>query len=188
MSKIAIVYHTQYGHTKLIAENVAEGARKIVGTEVSLLTIEEATAKLAELESMDAIIFGAPTYMATLSAGMKAFFELTAPVWMEQKWSNKIAGGFTTASNASGDKVSTLQNMVMFAMQHGMIWVGLNLPPKAALPEFPGKTLNVHGIWLGVGAQSTRDEKILVDSEIETAQYYGKHLAEVTAQFVKGRA
>ncbi len=189
MQKIAVVYHSQYGHTKLLAGNVVAGARMVPETEVFLMDVEEAAKRLEELHAMDAVVFGSPTYMGTLSAGMKKFFETTSQFWRLKKWTNKISGGFTSGSNTSGDKLSTLQNIYLFAMQHGMIWVGTDLLPNTKLPEFEDKPLNKDGIWAGSGAQSTRDqEHPLMEGEAQSAKYYGKRIAETTLQFVKGRS
>ncbi|RMG67790.1 MAG: NADPH-dependent FMN reductase, partial [Nitrospirae bacterium] len=42
MAKVAIVYHSTYGHTKRMAEAVARGASSVDGVEVSLMTATEA--------------------------------------------------------------------------------------------------------------------------------------------------
>ncbi len=83
MSKIAIVYHSGYGHTKVQAEAVAR-----------------------DIDAADAIIFGAPTYMGSVSAPLKAFMEASSKAWMEQRWKDKIAAGFTNSGAQSGDKLN----------------------------------------------------------------------------------
>lgn len=77
MSKVAIVYHSGYGHTQALAEAVATGARAIPGTEVSLIPVAEAEARAAELDAADAIIFGSPTYMGGVSADFARFKDWT---------------------------------------------------------------------------------------------------------------
>jgi multimeric flavodoxin WrbA len=73
--KIAVVYHSGYGHTVRIAEAVARGAAAIRGASVKLVTAEEAPSRWGTLDSADAIIMGAPTYMGSLSAPFKAFMD-----------------------------------------------------------------------------------------------------------------
>ncbi len=53
-----------------------------------LFTAAEAQANLEMLGTMDGFIFGSPTYMGSLSAGLKAFMEATSGLWAEQKWRN----------------------------------------------------------------------------------------------------
>ena len=78
MIKVAVVYHSLYGHTKLQAEAVLQGAQSVPDVSAVLYTAEEATAKLDELDQADAIIFGCPTYMGSMSAGVKTFVETAA--------------------------------------------------------------------------------------------------------------
>ena len=59
MSKIAIVYHSGYGHTKRMAESVAEGAKgELVAIDAEGNLTE---AQWTTLAAADAIIFGSPT-------------------------------------------------------------------------------------------------------------------------------
>ena len=78
MSKIAVIYHSTYGHTKLQAEAVLRGAQGVPSITAQLYTAEEAAARLDELDSADALILGCPTYMGSMSAGMKSFIEAAA--------------------------------------------------------------------------------------------------------------
>ena len=133
MTKIAIIYHTTYGHTKAQAEAVHLGAQSV--SSATLYTVEEATARLDELDDADAIIFGCPTYMGSMSAGMKAFLETAAKKWFTLAWKDKVAGAFTNSSSFSGDKLNTLLGLVINALQHGMIFVGLGMMPCANRPE-----------------------------------------------------
>ncbi len=65
--------------------------------------------------------------MGNVSAQMKAFMDSTGDRYFAQKWKNKIASGFSVSGGPSGDKLNSLIAMATFAMQHGMIWVGLGL-------------------------------------------------------------
>ena len=96
MTTIAIVYHSTYGHTKLQAEAVFRGAQSVPSVNVQLYTVAEAAARLDELDSADAILFGCPTYMGSMSAGMKTFLEVAVKKWFSLAWKNKIAGASRT--------------------------------------------------------------------------------------------
>lgn len=123
MKKIAIVYHSGYGHTKIQAERVLEGAKSIQGVHASLITSDEAIKDLTPLNEADAIIFGCPTYMGGPSAQFKTFIDAASKVWFQQGWKNKLAAGFTNSASPSGDKFATIQSLLVNAMQHSMIWV-----------------------------------------------------------------
>src|SRR5260370_23785484 len=84
----------------------------------------------AGLDASDAIIFGCPTYMGSGSARMKAFMEDSLhPQFLERRWQDKLAAGFTNSAGMSGDKLCTLQQLAGFAAQHGMIWISLGQLP-----------------------------------------------------------
>ena len=39
MAKVAIIYHSGYGHTKALAEAVLRGVRSVAATEASLIPV-----------------------------------------------------------------------------------------------------------------------------------------------------
>jgi multimeric flavodoxin WrbA len=177
---ISIVYDSGYGHTAKQAEAVAEGARAVAGTQVQLIAIAEGAVSWESLETSEAIIFGSPTYSGSVSSRFKRFMEdSTKPAWLPQKWRNKIAAGFTNSGAQHGDKLNSLMAMALFAAQHGMIWVGLDL--------FPGRTsgdLNRIGAWLGAMAQSNDEspEFSPIESDLKTAAHLGRRVAEISRQ------
>lgn len=106
MTKVVVVYHSGYGHTRKQAEAVAEGAG-------AALVAIDAEGNLAEsdwaaLEAADAIVMGSPTYMGSVSWQFKKFADASSKMWFTQKWKNKIAAGFTNSATMNGDKLSTL--------------------------------------------------------------------------------
>ncbi len=196
MAKIAIVYHSTYGHTKLQAEAVLRGVQSVPSAAGQLYKAEEAAGRLDELDSADGIIFGCPTYMGSMSAGMKTFIEAAAKKWFTQAWKNKVAGAFTNSSSFSGDKLNTLFGLVANAMQHGMIYVSLGMMPSANKPEEmdtvagPGpEAHNRVGSFVGPMSASFQVNPPGAPSkgDIETAEAYGRRVAEVTLQFVRGK-
>ncbi|PHN45277.1 flavodoxin family protein [Pseudomonas amygdali] len=182
---ISIVYDSGYGHTKKQAEAIAEGVGSVEGVEVTLVAVADGQINWEALAASDAIIFGSPTYNGTVSARFKQFMEdSTGTAWVPQTWRNKIAAGFTNSGSMHGDKLNSLVTLSLFAAQHGMIWVGLDL--------FPGKSneeLNRVGGWLGAMAFSKDESPELspIKSDLDTARHLGKRVAELTQQFIAGR-
>ena len=188
---IAIVYHSGYGHTAKQAEAVAAGAAKVAQTKTHLIKVEDIESNWETLEKADGIIFGAPTYMGSLSAQFKGFMDASSKPWMQRKWENKIAAGFTNSASRSGDKLNSLIQLAVFAAQHGMHWVSLNLLPGHNKSDTTEDTLNRHGFFLGAAAQSNADQGADVapsKADLLTAEHLGKRVATVTHQFVRGRA
>ena len=197
MAKVCVVYHSGFGHTKLQAEAVHRGVAGTAGVEAHLLTTAEAIERLDDLDRMDAIIFGCPTYMGNMSAEMKKFIEAAAKKWFKFAWKDKIAGAFTNSSSYSGDKLNTLMGLVVNAMQHGMIFVGLGMMPSASNPDAmnsisgPGPEVqNRIGSFIGPMAASFQLKPPDSPSrgDLETAEAYGRRVATITLQFLRGRA
>jgi NAD(P)H dehydrogenase (quinone) len=192
-ANISIIYHSGWGHTTRQAEAVKSGVQKVGNVAATLLTVEEAQKQWDELEAADAIIFGTPTYLGSVSAAFKAFMEATSnAVWAKDiAWKNKIAAGFTNSGGRSGDKLQTLVQLTIFAAQHGMHWVNLGLPPANNSSTGSEQDINRLGFFLGAAAQSNIDEGPNLappPSDLRTAELLGQRVAEVTLQFVRGRA
>lgn len=192
MTNIAIVYHSGYGHTARQAQAVKVGIDRVATMHGLLLTTEEAQSRWDDLAAAEAIIFGAPTYVAGPSAAFKAFQEASSHAVMAKghRWKNKIAAGFTNSGAQAGDKLATLMQIALFAAQHGMHWINLDLPP-ANNSSFGSKAeLNRLGFWLGAAAQSNVDEGPEIappEADLATARHLGQRVAEATLQFVRGR-
>lgn len=196
MSRLIVVYHSTYGHTKLQAEAVHQGASGVDGIKAEIMTASEAIENIDILDNADAIIFGTATYMGNIASEMKKFMEASVKKWFSGAWKDKIAGGFSNSSSFSGDKLNTLQGIVVFAMQHGMIWVGTGMFPSQnnmdALNSIEGpgpETHNRVGSFIGPMSASFQVDPpgAPPKGDIETAELYGKRVAEITLQFVKGR-
>lgn len=181
MTKVVVVYHSGYGHTGVQAKAVASGAGKVAGTEVTLLTTDEAQ-KWELLADADAIIFGSPTYMGSAAAQFKAFMEASSKLWFTRDWKDKVAAGFTTSASQSGDKLNTLIQLAGFAAQHGMIWVGQDLLPGNNSSTGSVNDLNRLGGFLGAMAQANSDQGPDVaplQSDLLTAEHLGERVATI---------
>ncbi len=190
MPTIAVVYHSGYGHTAVLAQSVALGAARVAGTEVHLVPVEEAEANTALLDNADAIVFGSPTYMGSATAKFHEFMEATSKTWYARGWKDKLAAGFTVSASQSGDKLNTLLQMAVFAAQHGMLWVGGDLLPGNNNSKGSVEDLNRLGSFLGAMAQANADEGPDVappHSDRKTAERLGERVAEATRRWVRGK-
>ena len=191
-NRVAIVYHSGYGHTVRQAQAVARGAASVANTESLLIGIDDIDQHWATLESVDAIIFGSPTYMGSALAQFKTFMDATSRTVFAAggKWRDKVAAGFTNAASRSGDKLATLQQISIFAAQHGMHWVNLGLPPGHNNSKSTEDSLNRHGFFIGAAAQSDADVSAEVappSADLRTAEHLGARVAEVARQLSAGR-
>ena len=175
---IVIAYFTGHGHTRRLAEAVAEGAAP-----ARLVNVEEISEDdWSALDTANAILFGTPTYMGSSAAVFEAFLEEAASRWEDQLWADKIAGGFTVGTYPAGDKLSTIIRLAIYAAQMGMIWVGPTEIGPPVKPDNPG--LNQDGSNLGLTATSSRDKTQLIDpGDLETARRFGARIAAVTRRW-----
>jgi NAD(P)H dehydrogenase (quinone) len=171
MAKVAVVYHSGYGHTQRVADFVAKGA----GAELVAIDAngDLTEAQWATLDAADAIIMGSPTYMGMASWQFKKFADASSKKWFTSAWAGKVAGGFTVSASPSGDKLSTLQYFITLAMQQGMIWVGQ--------PALNDGTINRLGSFGGVMAQCgpTDPADKIPQGDLDTAAAYGKRVSEI---------
>ncbi len=144
---------------------------------------------LGTLGSSDAIIFGAPTYMGSAHGLFKLFLEACFTAWLDQDWKDKIAAGFTNSAARSGDKLITLEQLVIFAMQMSMVWVGVGDQPGGNTLNAGPNDVNASGAWLGLMTQSVPDggaEESPCPGDRLTAERFGRRIARTTARWMIG--
>ncbi len=185
MVHVAVIFHSGYGHTQRMAQSVLEGVSSVEDVESHQVTIDKEgnipESVFETLKAADAIIFGSPTYMGTVSWQFKKFADASSKPWGAQEWKDKIAAGFTNSASMNGDKLSTLHYFFTLAMQHSMIWVGTGLMAansKAATRN----DLNYIGSFAGAMAQSPSDANVdeMLPGDLETAKQFGIRVASIT--------
>jgi len=177
-SRIVIVFHSGYGHTRKVAEAVAEGSGG------ALLEIdahgELPPAAWEQLAAARAVVFGTPTYMGNVSWQFKKFADATSGVWAKQGWKDKLAAGFTNSASINGDKATTLQALFTLAQQHGMLWVGTGMLPansKASTRDDINHLAGFSGLVTATPADAGVDE--MVPGDLATARAFGERVAGV---------
>jgi len=192
--RVCIVFHSGYGHTKRVAECVRAGVARVPDAHVELIPVDELAPnapRWAQLDAADAIIFGAPTYMGSVSSDMKRFMESTSSRWMTLAWADKIAAGFTNSGSQEGDKHNTLVSFATLSAQHGMVWINLNVPPGNNNSRGSVEDLNRLGASLGLMTQSNIDQGpdvVPPPSDLRTAEVFGERVARCTHRWLIGRA
>lgn len=182
MAKVAVVFHSGYGHTLRMAQSVASGA----GAELVAIDADGnlPAGGWETLAAADAIIMGSPTYMGSVSWQFKKFADASSKPWFTQAWKDKVFAGFTNSATMNGDKLSTLHYLFTLAMQHGGVWTGTALMPsnsKAAQRN----DVNYVGSFSGAMAQSPSDASAdeMLPGDLETARLFGQRVAEVASRY-----
>lgn len=190
-ASVVVLYHSGYGHTAALAQSVLGGASRVPGVRARLIPVEQFAQHWDELDAADAIIFGAPTLMGSVSAAMKSFMEATVERYLAQRWNGKLAAGFTNSASLAGDKLNTLVDLVMFAAQMGMHWLSLGLLSGMDATHSKPDALNRLGSWLGATAQSNVDQGPDLappENDRRTAEHLGQRVAEAALRWRAGAA
>lgn len=202
MAKVLVLYYSTYGHIETLAKAVAEGAREIAGTEVTVKRVPElmppevarqAGAKLdqeapiatpLELGDYDAVIIGAPTRYGRMPGQMANFLDQTGALWMQGKLNGKIGSAFSSTATQHGGQETTLFSIITNLMHLGMVIVGLPYSAQGLMrmDEITGGT--PYGATTLAGPKGDRQPSA---NEIELARFQGRHVAEITGALVRGR-
>ena len=202
MAKVLVLYYSTYGHVETLAEAVAEGARSVPGTAVTLKRVPElmppevarqAGAKLdqkapianpLELADYDAIIVGTPTRYGRMSGQMANFLDQTGALWMQGKLNGKIGSAFSSTASQHGGQETTLFSIITNLFHLGLVVVGLPYSAQGLLrlDEITGGT--PYGATTLAGAKGDRQPSA---NELELARFQGRHVAEITAALLRGR-
>lgn len=176
MAQITIIYATDYGNTKKMAEAVAEGVRA-TGAVAVLKTAEEA--KPEDLTSSDGVIIGSPVHMGSMDWRVKKFIDtVCSGLWMQDAMNGKVAGVFTSGGgfgNAGGGT-----ELAMLAMLNNLAELGMLLVP------LPKKTIGyqkggLHWGPYGRSASETMEHSGVSDEALTVAKAHGCHVARAAA-------
>ena len=107
--RLLIIYHTQSGSTRRLAEAVLRGALTEPEVDVRLLRAMEAG--IDDLLWCDGVIFGTPENLGYMSGGLKDFFDRTYYPAQPQQL-NLPYGVFVSAGNDGSGAVRQLERIV----------------------------------------------------------------------------
>lgn len=188
-----------YGHVYQLAEAVAEGVRKVKGSEVQIFQVPELvpedvlvksgaksardifahipTAEPLSLGDADAIIFGTPTRFGNMCAQMRNFLDQTAQLWLSGALIGKVGSVFASTASQHGGQETTIQSFHTTLLHHGMIVVGVPYSEPALLnmQEVSGGT--PYGATTMADKDGSRQPS---ENELIIARFQGQHVAEIT--------
>jgi NAD(P)H dehydrogenase (quinone) len=203
---IQIVFYSMYGHVYQLAEAVAEGARGVGDTNVSLYQVPELVpdevleksgakgaraqfahvplAQVDKLPEADAIIFGTPTRYGNMASQLRNFLDQTGGLWMKGALVGKVGSVFCSTATQHGGQETTLVTTHPTLFHLGMVVVGLPYAEQRLqeMNEISGGT--PYGASTLAGGDGSRQPS---ENELAIARYQGKHVAEITKALVRGR-
>lgn len=190
MLNILILYYSQGGSTKAIAEKISQGVES-VSVKANLRTVPEISpinekispeipkqgsiyVSKRDVYKADGIILGSPTCFGNMAAPLKFFIDTTSDIWFQGSLINKPAAVFTSTSSLHGGQETTLLSMILPLLHHGAIIVGIPYSEVALQHTQTGGT--PYGMSHFNGIYSNKN---LSSEEVLLAKALGKRVAEI---------
>lgn len=190
MTEILVLYYSQGGAVKEMAQLIARGIESVVGAKARIRTVPKVSAnceatepdvptsgapyvELSDLEECAGIALGSPTRFGNMAAPMKYFLDGTSGLWMKGVLIGKPACVFTSSGSMHGGNESTLLTMMLPLLHHGALILGIPYSePQLGTTKTGGTPYGASHIG---GAM---DDQPLSDDEKKLCIGLGKRLAE----------
>ena len=200
-TRIQVVFYSMYGHIYRMAEAVADGAREVADTDVSLYQVAElvpdevleksgakaaraafahvSVATVEQLGNADAIIFGTPTRFGNMCAQMRNFLDQTGGLWMSGGLVGKVGSVFSSTASQHGGQETTITSFHTTLLHQGMVIVGV--------PYSETRLLNMDEITGGTPYGATTltkadGSRYPSENELAIARFQGRHVAQIAAK------
>ena len=190
MTEILILYYSQGGAVREMAQLMARGVESVAGAKARIRTVPKVSANceatepeipasgapyatLQDLEECAGLALGSPTRFGNMAAPVKYFLDGTAGLWLKGALIGKPAALFTSSGSMHGGNEMTLLTMMIPLMHHGMLMVGL------PYSEPPLATTTSGGTPYGAShIGGAMDDRPISEDEKKLCMALGKRLAE----------
>ncbi|ACT50237.1 MULTISPECIES: NAD(P)H:quinone oxidoreductase [Methylovorus] len=196
MSDILVLYYSQGGAVRDMAQLIARGIDSVPDMRARLRTVPKVSAnceatepeipatgapyvELKDLEECVGLALGSPTRFGNMAAPMKYFLDGTTSLWLKGALIGKPAAVFTSTGSQHGGNESTLLTMMLPLLHHGMLIVGLPYSEPALASTTSGGT--PYGASHIGGAS---DDRPITEDERKLCIALGKRLAITAAKLV----
>ncbi len=190
MADVLVLYYSQGGAVKEMAQVIARGIESVNGAKARIRTVPKVSAnceatesevpatgapyvELKDLEECIGLALGSPTRFGNMAAPMKYFLDGTTSLWLKGALIGKPAAVFTSSGSMHGGNETTLLTMMLPLLHHGMLMVGLPYSEPALSSTKTGGT--PYGASHIGGAM---DDQPLSEDEKKLCLALGKRLAE----------
>ena len=202
MPRVLVVFYSRTGHTARLADAIAEGARSVVSTTVTVRRVadvapeeviaaqpkwKESRDRLAaqyetlsgiqELVEHDALIIGTPTRFGVVSAELKVVLDQAGALWAKGAFVDKVGAAFTTVQTPHGGHETTLFSLMTVMANLGMILVPPGYTDRA-----------VFAAGSPYGATSTTGTGGATEADLAVARVEGARVARVAGWLLAGKA
>ncbi len=197
MTEILVLYYSQAGHVKQMAEQIARGIESIEGctsrirTVPAISTVCEAIEDSIpehghlyvtqdDLRQCAGLALGSPTRFGNMAAPLKYFIDQTSDVWLSGALIGKPAAVFTSTGSLHGGQETTLLSMMLPLFHHGMLIMGLPYEDEKLMNTVDGGT--PYGASHLAGSMS---ERPISDDEHEFCRRLGRRLAQTSKALIR---
>lgn len=118
--QVLVLYLSKSGHTKKMAEEIAEGVTEVEGVKSVLKSTSEVTKE--DFLAAGGIIAGSPVYFGSMASELKEVFDRF--VVIRNRMGDKVGAAFATSGDPSGGKETTMISIIQALLIYGMIVVG----------------------------------------------------------------
>ena len=188
MVEILVLYYSNGGSVRRMAEFIAEGVEREPGASARVRTVPPLTktdvkrpegvyCDLADLEKCAGLALGSPTHFGNMAAPLKALFDETVPLWLRGALAGKPACVFTSAGSIHGGHETTLLSMMLPLLHHGMVIVGTPYTQVELNATRTGGTPYGPSHFAG-----TVDDQPISDAERALCIAQGRRLAEIASR------
>lgn len=168
---VLVAYYSRSGNTQRFAERVADGARQVPGTRVTIRRVEDVTKE--DLQAADAIALGSATYFANIPGRMKVVIDDWNWKW-KVDFTDKIGGAFSTGGGQTGGKEFVVNSLLLFMLNNRMVVAG---------PLYQDE--EGEDIWGEAGASAMTGplDPGVSEQELDAAARLGNRLATLAHKF-----
>jgi NAD(P)H dehydrogenase (quinone) len=112
--KFSVLYHSESGNSKKIADVISETASSVPGVESKAIDIESLDKSF--IDASRVVVFGCPTYCGTMSWQLKRYLDTT-----DNKLAGKLGGAFATENHIGGGADFAELTIIGCLLVRGMI-------------------------------------------------------------------
>ena len=197
MSDVLVLYYSQSGAVKQLAQLVARGIEQVPGVKARLRTVPKVApitqeiapavpdagapyVELNDLRECIGVALGSPTRFGNMAAALKYFWDGTSELWLNGALAGKPAAVFTSTGTQHGGQETTLISMMLPMLHHGMLIVGL--------PYTEATLSTTRGGGTPYGASHVAgltNEMTISEDEKKLTIALGKRLAEIAMKLAR---
>jgi NAD(P)H dehydrogenase (quinone) len=142
MAEVLVLYYSQGGAVKEMAQLIARGIESQAGIKARIRSVPKVSSnceatepdipasgdpyvELNDLQECVGLALGSPTRFGNMAAAMKYFLDSTVSTWLKGDLIGKPGAVFTSSGSMHGGNEATLLSMMLPLLHHGMVMVGI---------------------------------------------------------------